>query len=124
MQLRTTCYQGFKQDLMKASGVICNSGFELISECLYLGLPILTKPVQGQMEQESNALALKKLALAHVMTSLDKTAIEHWFECRSYQARQPIPDVAKAIVAALLSEDKIRVSEISQRLWQAYAAKG
>ncbi len=59
--LRKSCLRGFKKDLDNSAGVICNAGFELISECLALGLPVLAKPVKGQMEQLSNARSLQLL---------------------------------------------------------------
>ena len=46
------------QAVRGCAGVVCNSGFELISECLQLGKTVLTRPVLGQMEQMSNAFAL------------------------------------------------------------------
>ena len=49
---------GFKRDLATERGVICNTGFELISECLQWRKPVLTRPLAKQMEQLSNAAAL------------------------------------------------------------------
>lgn len=115
--LRQTCHQGFKSDLKQASGVICNSGFELNSECIYLGIPILTKPISGQMEQESNALAIEKLGLGQVMASLDIDKIDHWLNNLPPQKQQKIPDVAKAIVNWLTSNPKGEFSTIFQQLW-------
>ena len=120
VSLRSTCYQGFKRDLCQASGVICNSGFELISECLHLGLPVLTKPINGQMEQESNALALQELNLADVMQSLDSRKIHDWINNYSAVLQRPIPDVAKTIVQAILSSHPLKVGNIAQSLWRQY----
>lgn len=41
-------------------GAIANCGFEMRSECLYLGKRILTTPLLEQMEQYSNAAAWDK----------------------------------------------------------------
>ncbi|WP_200821173.1 MJ1255/VC2487 family glycosyltransferase [Oceanicoccus sp. KOV_DT_Chl] len=78
VQLRKTCHDGFKADLSKSRAVICNAGFELISECLQLNLPILAKPLQGQMEQLSNAAALEKLGYATTLNVLDRETIAEW----------------------------------------------
>ena len=120
VDLRAASYQGFKNDLCRAGGVICNSGFELVSECLHLGLPILTKPMTGQMEQLSNALALKKLGLAQVMQSLEPITIADWLENRKLIIERPMPDVAKEIVKAVLNVKQIPVKEIADNLWRQY----
>lgn len=46
-------------DLTDCSGVIANAGFARSSESLYLGKKLLVKPLEGQLEQESNGLALE-----------------------------------------------------------------
>ena len=61
---------GFKRDLATARGVICNTGFELISECLQWGKPVL-RPLAKQMEQLSNAAALEQLGYATTMEALN-----------------------------------------------------
>ena len=60
----------FKLDLRASAGVICNAGFELISECLQWGKPVLTRPLAGQMEQRSTAEALRQLGYATVLGKL------------------------------------------------------
>ena len=56
----------FKESLLHADRVVCSTGFMLISEALHLGLPVLTKPVQGQYEQRANASALLALDIGTV----------------------------------------------------------
>src|SRR5690606_7995674 len=70
IRCRAPSVDGFKQDLYRSERVICNSGFELISECLYLGKSVLTKPLHGQMEQLSNAHALEVLGYATVIKQI------------------------------------------------------
>lgn len=111
--LRKTNHDGFKQDLTTAKAVICNSGFELISECLHLGLPILTKPLAGQMEQHSNALALQQLAYATVFSELNANNINNWLISDPKGITKPLPNVAKNI-AQWIAEGK----------WQNHCALG
>ncbi|WP_372882418.1 MJ1255/VC2487 family glycosyltransferase [Psychromonas sp.] len=116
-----TSYQGFKENLTHTRGVICNAGFELISECLHLGKPILTKPIRGQMEQQSNALVLKQLQLADVMQSLDEEIIARWLEMLDddiHHQPQPIPDVAKDLVDLILAKKWGETCELSKELWK------
>ncbi|GLX77281.1 glycosyl transferase [Thalassotalea insulae] len=117
VEQKKTCYQGFKQDLVQAKAVICNSGFELNSECIHLGIPILTKPIQGQMEQQSNALALAQLGYGKVMQELSFSSIDNWLVNLSSQTICRYPDVAKEIVNWLLSGRQQAISELSAQLW-------
>ncbi len=48
---------GFKSDLASTRGVVCNCGFELISECLHWRKTVLTRPLAKQMEQLSSGAA-------------------------------------------------------------------
>lgn len=67
----------FLISLANCSGVLCNAGFELPSETLFLKKKLFVIPIKKQIEQECNALALKKLG---VLTSkkLDYNLIEMW----------------------------------------------
>jgi len=104
IHVRQLSRTGFQSDFAEAAGVICNSGFELTSESLHLGKKLLVKPLQGQMEQLSNALALELLQLGEVMQSLDAATIETWLEhSRAIQVRYP--DVAQAVVDWILQGD-------------------
>jgi uncharacterized protein (TIGR00661 family) len=97
IHVRQLSRAGFQADFADAAGVICNAGFELSSESLHLGKKLLVKPLQGQMEQMSNALALELLQLGQVMQSLDPASIETWLE-RSQAVEVRYPDVAQAVV--------------------------
>lgn len=89
--------RAFKQDLLDAAMVMTNSGFELISECLHLGKRILTKPLQGQMEQLSNAAALRELGYARVIRRLDQPSVGAWLAEGSKPVQVRYPDVASAL---------------------------
>ncbi|WP_448212649.1 MJ1255/VC2487 family glycosyltransferase [Colwellia sp. MEBiC06753] len=118
VSLRKTCHQAFKDDLTKASAVICNSGFELISECLHLGLPILTKPLNGQMEQHSNALALSQLNYAKVIKQLSLAEIATWLESLPACQAKPLPNVAKSIADWIADGSWQNHHELGAALWQ------
>jgi len=125
ISLRKTSHDAFKLDLKTCIGVICNSGFELASECVHLGLSILTKPLHNQMEQLSNAAALNKLGYATVMDELNKSKLDQWLNSLSTPIkRQPYPDVANAIVDWILDREKIPITELSYSLWQKMSATG
>ncbi|WP_434151782.1 MJ1255/VC2487 family glycosyltransferase [Methylocaldum gracile subsp. desertum] len=96
--------KGFQHDFADAAGVICNSGFELTSEALHLGKKLLVKPLHGQMEQNSNALALEVLQLGQVMQTLDGPTVEAWLQ-QSRATRVVYPDVARAVADWLMQGD-------------------
>ncbi|PTN11195.1 MJ1255/VC2487 family glycosyltransferase [Nitrosomonas aestuarii] len=88
---------GFQRDMHDCAGIICNAGFELASESLYLGKKILVKPVHGQMEQASNAVALTELGYGHAMKRVDRTAIEQWLH-ETKAVRITYPNTARYLV--------------------------
>lgn len=119
VQTRTTSYQGFKEDLKRASAVICNSGFELNSECIHLGIPILTKPIAGQMEQESNALALEQLGFAKAVGTLSASIIKQWLADKQEQTVNTFPDVAQLIINWLSGNTTTRsIDDLTTQAWQ------
>jgi len=89
--------EGFKKDLYDCAGIISNAGFELASESLQLGKKILTKPLHSQMEQISNAAALKQLGYGHTMVDLDLSTIGDWLH-EAQATLVTYPNVAKHIV--------------------------
>ena len=76
--------EGFLHDLMESDGVVCNAGFELPGEALHLGKKLLLRPLDGQVEQESNALAIEVLGYGMAMHQLDASTLADWLQrpCR------------------------------------------
>lgn len=109
IHVRQLSRAGFQKDFADASAVISNAGFELASESLQTGKKILAKPLHGQMEQVSNALALELLQLGQVMQSLDTATIATWLE-QSRAIHVQYPDSAQAIVDWLVQGD-LRVEQ-------------
>ncbi|MGZ5030426.1 MAG: MJ1255/VC2487 family glycosyltransferase [Methylobacter sp.] len=88
---------GFQRDLYDCAGIISNAGFELASESLQLGKKILAKPLHAQMEQISNAAALKQLGYGHVMHDMDAAVIERWLH-DNHAIHITYPNIAKVLV--------------------------
>lgn len=114
---RPACINGFKTHLASCSSVICNSGFELISECLQWGKPVLTKPLAGQVEQESNALALDQLGYATVMLNLSASAVEDWLAAPVRVPFSGFNNVASAVAEWLARGAQDPIAELGQQLW-------
>jgi uncharacterized protein (TIGR00661 family) len=53
--------RGFIEDLRTAVGVVTGGGYTLMSECVHLGVPALSIPLEGQFEQVLNARYLERL---------------------------------------------------------------
>lgn len=117
VSLRRTCLDGFRADLCAAGAVICNAGFELVSECLHLGLPVLVKPVHGQMEQLSNALALEQLGWGETVAELDPAALRRWLDEKRGPINVHYPDVAAALADWVLEGDWDDRTGLWEMLW-------
>lgn len=117
--LRPASIDAFKFDLARSAGVICNSGFELISECLQWRKPVLTKPLSGQVEQLSNALALAQLHYASVAPDLSRDAINDWLEAPVSAPDIHFSDVASLLAKWLASGCTETAEELAQRAWSS-----
>jgi len=106
----------FVADLAHATGVICNSGFSLISEALHLGKRVLTKPVHRQTEQESNAESLEQLGLATVCHRLDPGTIAAWL---SSPVPEPMhyPDMLGPLLDWIEAKHWDNVQDLAGALW-------
>ncbi len=124
---RKTCHTSFKTTLASCHAVICNAGFELISECLNLGRPIMAKALQGQMEQQSNAEALRQLGYAKTVTQLNHEYIQQWLESERVAPKVQFPDVAKCLVEWIshlnLQQHKtlkeLSTDQLKEQLWKS-----
>ncbi len=108
---------GFQKDLAGCNGVITNAGFELASEAIHLGKKLLVKPLKGQMEQLSNAVALEKLNLGMSMNSLDPNALEQWLSGFSGK-RVVYPNVPNALVDWIVKGDWEETESLTKTLWE------
>ncbi|MGB1142486.1 MAG: MJ1255/VC2487 family glycosyltransferase [Halioglobus sp.] len=114
---RSANIEHFKHHLATCSGVICNSGFELISECLHWQKRVLTKPLHGQMEQLSNALALEQLGYASTTPQLSVDVVERWLAKRPPAPGIEFADVAKELAHWLAGGCTESPATLSSRLW-------
>ena len=120
LRFRPTSLEGFRRDLHDCSAVLCNAGFELSSECLALGKRLLVKPQGRQMEQASNALALRELGYGSSLDELDRESIRDWLEQDQPVPRIDFPDVATALVEWLQHGDfrAQTLHSLSEALWR------
>ncbi|HUS31808.1 MAG TPA: MJ1255/VC2487 family glycosyltransferase [Kofleriaceae bacterium] len=75
----------FLADLASARAVICNGGYTLLSEALYLGKPVLSVPLRRHGEQLLNALYLETLGLGRRADHPDANTF------RDFLSRLPAP---------------------------------
>jgi uncharacterized protein (TIGR00661 family) len=107
---------GFQKDLFDCAGIISNAGFELASEALQLGKKILVKPLHSQMEQLSNAVALKELGYGHTMKNLDGSVIGHWL-ADDHAIQISYPNVAEILVRWLLDGMPKMDADFVEQVW-------
>ena len=106
----------FKQDLMRCSSLITNAGFQLPSEALFLGKPMLCKPLKGQPEQEHNAKILKKLEYATICDKIDVNSIEHWMK-NKIKVQIPFKDPMNLIID-IIENPTTDFSHRAMELWK------
>ncbi|WP_196157582.1 MJ1255/VC2487 family glycosyltransferase [Reinekea sp. G2M2-21] len=111
---------GFKESLHTTDGVICNAGFELASEALSLGRKIMVKPLKGQMEQASNALALVQLGLGLSTDDINTSAIQHFLH-RAPLQRIDYPNVAERLAVWLSRYPEQTLDDLVAQVWQGVA---
>lgn len=118
LHIRPFCREGFQADLHRCEGVICSAGFELSSEAIQLGKKLLVQPVVGQMEQQSNALALSQLGYGAVAQMLTRDTLANWFDT---PRPKPIryPDVGTELAQWLVGGEREPFDHLQRRLWQA-----
>lgn len=102
IKIRPLSRDGFQHDLKNCAGIISNAGFELISEALQLGKKILVKPLHSQLEQISNAAALKQLGYGRIMHDLDAKVVADWL-VNPHRVQVTYPNVAKILVNWMLN---------------------
>ena len=113
----------FKRDLARCSGVICNSGFELISECLQWRKPVVTKPLRGQMEQLSNAAALEQLGYARVLRKLSSGALRDRLDLLPDAPRCEFADVSAELARWIAAGCQQSPAHLARTLWSQGAAE-
>jgi len=111
---------GFKASLHQSNGVICNAGFELASEALSLGRKILVKPLKGQMEQSSNALALQQLGFGMSTSKIDQKSIAH-FLAKGSLRQVNFPNVPELLANWLKQYPHQPLESLVERAWQGVA---
>lgn len=107
---------GFHQHLTGCSGVVCSAGFELVSEALVLGKKLLLRPLRGQFEQKSNALALELLGAAQTMKRGDPEEIRAWMASSAQEAIH-YPQMGQMLARWLTRGEWHKVSELCQQAW-------
>jgi uncharacterized protein (TIGR00661 family) len=116
VEVRPLSRHEFADDIARCRGIIANAGFTLSSEALHLGISLLVKPIHGQVEQESNAVALQQLGLGAVSSRLSTRDIADWL-MRPAPAPQCYPDVTAALVDWLDAGASEPLDRLSGRLW-------
>jgi uncharacterized protein (TIGR00661 family) len=71
---------GFLEDLRTARAVLAGGGFSLMSEAVHLRVPVLSRPVEGQVEQEMNGFWLERLGYGARATAFDGETVGRFLE--------------------------------------------
>ena len=106
----------FEEDLAGCRGVVCTAGFNLISEALFLGKPLLVHPNRRFFEQTLNALLLERHGLGHACfgRTLSRADIET-FIAKLPDLRVPPFEPGNAAACALIERFGVRTSKRVRR---------
>ncbi|MET1255076.1 MJ1255/VC2487 family glycosyltransferase [Aliikangiella maris] len=109
--------KNFQKLQTQCAGVITAAGFALCSEALQIGQKLLLIPLARQMEQLSNALALKQMQRATLINQFSNQELEKWLQ---QPIHQPVnyPNVALEVAKWLVNSEKESLKNLSKRLWQ------
>ena len=92
----------FLQSLASSKAVLCNAGFELPSEAIYLKKKLLVVPIKGQYEQLCNAAALKEIGIC-IMENLHRESIpqiREWLQ-QDNTVEIPFTDSLEVVINAI-----------------------
>ena len=109
----------YKNDMMDCNGIMCNGGFETISEALYLGKKILIKPIFGQIEQENNAKIVVSLSVKNSNMYVEQLTLDNitqWLNNNEYTRidfKKPVVKLVDKIISGNL---KLTHNDISS-MW-------
>ncbi|MGD8428081.1 MAG: glycosyltransferase family protein, partial [Balneolaceae bacterium] len=88
----------FLDSFASCRGVICNAGFEMCAESMYLGKRLLAVPIRNQYEQQCNAIALERLGILTLPDIKDNDRkIRDWLDNREVVGLDEIADPEKIV---------------------------
>jgi len=117
--------EGFLQDLESCRSVIATAGFTLISEAIYLGKPYLAMPIQGQFEQQLNAICLEELGYGINASAVNVQTLARFIEVlpqlddkvKKYAFAHRITDVEQANAEIRAKLDELLLSCTGREIW-------
>lgn len=80
VKFKKTSNEGFLRDLASSKGVIARGGLLLTCEALTLHKPILSIPIKGHFEQETNAFYVEKLGYGMKAESITQEVLAAFFK--------------------------------------------
>ena len=91
----------FTGKLVRCKGVICHTGFQLTSECLFLGKKLLVVPIKLQIEQIYNTKTLSKFGVIS-SENLDVPVFDDFFQ-NDYSVKLNYIDEMKSLSERILN---------------------
>lgn len=117
LRYRSFSREGFLHDMDTSAGVICNAGFQLMSECIHMGKRLLVTPIQGQFEQESNAWLAGHLGLGTAMHGLKPDVLTRWLDS-PVPRRRDYGAVADLVAAWLADGELAEYRDFVESVWR------
>lgn len=117
--LRPLSRPDFLHSLQRCQGLMTHAGFASLAEALHLGIKVLSVPLNGQYEQQWNALIVEQLQLATVVEPLTASAISQWLQQPAIDA-QNYPDVSELLANWVMScewNQEGSIATLSSEAW-------
>ena len=92
--------QGFMEYFASCKGVLCNSGFELPAESMFLEKKLFCIPMKNQYEQFYNLKSLETLGIPYSL-DLNKEKLMNWVESDDYLAMD-YPNETEEVILKIL----------------------
>lgn len=111
--IRPVTNYDFISSFTSCEGIMCGAGFETPAEALYMGKKLFVIPMQGQYEQQCNAVSLVKLGVP-VMKKLKKNKVRKvmlWLK-QGQAIKINYPDVVPEALERIFSTHKIPSMQI------------
>jgi uncharacterized protein (TIGR00661 family) len=110
--------QGFVDDLRTAKAVVAGGGFSLMCEAVWLGVPMLSIPLGGHVEQQLNARWLQHAGYGRAAAYLDVQVLQSFVDelptLERTLDRRPRPDPAQALRVLEVLLDRISCGHPTQ----------
>lgn len=119
IEVRSFSHQAFRRDLCGASAFISQPDVNLVSECLYMGIPLMLELRSESQVSKAAVASLHEIGLVQSTRNLTPLLISLWLDSSPGFQRVRWPDVAQALAECAEGAVNMHdaVSQMTKSLW-------